>query len=346
MQEKWLAAYITRSSVEEMNYIPQPQPMKLEHLYNVPAGKNALRLSSMRMRICRALAQPLDKTRCIKIIKDIEEHLALWRMEVNKMRHRSTALNHKKHALFAWNLEEDKIVGSTCPHFDTLCFQYVLALLNIEMGSFEKAMEESKKCKELFATWAEPELADASLHCLLFPDFHEAVSAYAEAQLIIDRLDRELSSFPNVVFADCVKTSLDALQMLDKSRALNLRWNLNLQNSMAGIASLCRGLMALDTIQYEHDGKLQLSRGAKWKESEFPVALSILNLANDSKSQILLSSVRRVVDSDIRGFLEGINRDVYHTKPHPNFQKVFEETILVKYTVKPANRQATCCLKG
>jgi len=307
--------------------------MKLEHLYTFPPPQIALKLSSQRMRICRMLARPLDDKSCERVVADIKEHLKLWRPAVDGMRHTSTRLNHKKHALFAWAVKKGDIVGSTCPHFDTLCFQHLLALLHMEMGQYELAEEESDKHKQVFAHWKEPKLAGGAVHPLLFPDFHRAVSCYAQSQSLLASLDVELSAFPQVPYAQCAKTCLAVLSTLNSSRALNLNWGLDLDRTIVTIGSLARGLMALDTIGYEHDGKLLLSRGAQWKEEHFATAISILNLAEEAGHALpALPSVKRAANSGIKAFLEGINRDVYHCKPHPNFEKVFEETVLVKYS--------------
>jgi hypothetical protein len=316
----------------KMIHVPVPQPMKLEHLYNTPPPPKVLLLSSRRMRICRILARPLTEERCAPLIEAIEEHLALWREEVHLMRTQPRVLNHKKYALFAWDVQGSKL-GSSCPHFDTLCFEHTLALLHLELGRWEKAQDKTQKCQNIFEYWKEPTLVGNPNHVILFPDFHAAVGMYAQAQSALDSLNVQLSTYPRVPFAHCAKMSVKVLQYLNRSMALNTHWGLNLNHSMASMASLGRGLMALDTIEYDHGEaqSLHLSRSGSWKEEHFPTVLSILQLAPESKGNVMLPSIRRAIDSNIRGFIEGVNRDVYHTRAHPNFLKVFEETIVPKY---------------
>jgi len=307
--------------------------MKLEHMYQMPPPHKVLALSSRRMRICRVLAHPLAEERCGPLIECIEEHLRQWRDEVDAMRTEPQVLKHKKHALFAWKITGDEL-GSTCPHFDTLCFEHTLALLHLQLGNWEEAQKKAAECCNVLQKWSEATLVGHPQHVILFPDFHNAVAAYAKAQCALDSLNVELSTFPRVPFRACATTCIVALRGLQSSMALNTPWELALNHSMASLATLARGLIALDTLEYDHADaqSMELSRSGRWKEDQIPTALAILQLAKRSEGNITLPNICRSIHSNIRAFVEGLNRDVYHTKAHPNFLKVFEEAIVPCYT--------------
>jgi hypothetical protein len=218
-------------------------------------------------------------------------------------------------------------------HWDTLCFRNGLILLHLHLRNWDAAEVEAGQQRVLLERWPSPRLANNSFSPLLFRDFHDAIATYANVQRELEGLGVQLSSFPNVPYRNCVRATLVCLQLLQPTRCLEAAWGLQLAHTSGSLATLARELMALDVIGYAHPTRAgaKLLRSAAWEAHEFPTALSILALVPDAERTLPFPSLQRVLDANITGFLQDVNRAVYHARPHPHFAPLFEETIVARY---------------
>jgi hypothetical protein len=265
------------------------------------------------------------------ITQQIQTHLAAWQTAVRELRLDTHApLQHKKRLLFAWKVR-GQLVGSTCPHFDTVCFRHALAVLHLHLGQWQYAQGEAELQAHTFQQWRTPQLTTAqSCVALVFPDFHRAVAAYAATQDKLAMLNLQLAQFPHVP-AYPTQTVVSCLRLIEQSKALNLKWGLRLHEQSVALARLGRGLVALETLGYKDDSSsAQLSRAASWKEAAFPTALAVLNMVplQPHKPCNLGMHVERILGhSRIESWVFDLNNDVYHLPRCPNFEKTFEDMV-------------------